>query len=365
LKPTLTILAIAASASLLSSCALILGFDDHEPYPADSTMGGGGGSSTTGSGGGGGAGTTSSSSGTGGMVPPPQFGAPEVIASGPAGPSDITLDGTTVYWVNVGLATGQAQIAKVPKSGGVPAQIVENQMTLRGLEVTPTNVWCAEWWSDASGTRSYIVTAGKAANTASPPILYKVDYATYFTIALQGTTIAWSSDETMGSIFRGDTLGNAKTTVATKQGQVGRIALDGNVTYWVSPQQSAVMRENGGTVEVFAAGQSNPTDIALDADSVYWTCNDGSVKRLAKTSPGGQPTVIAGDALAPQGIALDATNVYWAENDVGGRVRTAPKGGGKVDTIATGQNPFDIAADASAVYVTMQGDGNIVRIPKQ
>ncbi|APR88528.1 hypothetical protein A7982_13877 [Minicystis rosea] len=48
------------------------------------------------------------------------------------------------------------------------------------------------------------------------------------------------------------------------------------------------------------------------------------------------------------------------------RCRTdRPKGGEKIDTIATGQNPFDIAADAGAVYVTMQGDGNIVRIVKQ
>jgi hypothetical protein len=196
--------------------------------------------------------------------------------------------------------------------------------------------------------------------------LYVVPGATYQAIALQGTVVAWSSNESSGSVFRGDTQGGAKTTLATSQGVVGGIALDGNTTYWVSPEQGAVMRSVGGTVDVFAGGQNSPTAIAVDADSVYWTGNDGSVKKLAKASSGGQPSVIASDAVSPQGIALDETNVYWAETDgASGRVRTAPKGGGKVETIATGQYPFDVAVDASAVYATMQGDGDIIKIPKK
>src|SRR5262249_6181758 len=103
----------------------------------------------------------------------------------------------------------------------------------------------------------------------------------------------------------------------------------------------------------------------LDSENVYWTSNDGTVEMLSKASPGGGPTMIASDALSPQRIVADATNVYWAENDAMGRVRTAPRGGGKVETLATGQYAFAVAVDAGAVYATLQGDGSVVRIPKQ
>ncbi|APR79343.1 Putative serine/threonine-protein kinase pknH [Minicystis rosea] len=279
------------------------------------------------------------------------------------GPSFIVLDSSTVFWVNDGLSEGQSQIMKVAKSGGEPAQIAFNQPALHGLGITPTSVWSAVQHTLA--TYSTISTYGKGGNTMWPLESYKQNSANFLGITMQGTVIAWSSNEGQGTIFRGDTQGGARVPVATMQGQVVSLALDGGTTYWVSPSLLAIMRADTGAPEVFAGDQMSPTDLVVDTDDIYWTCNDGTVKRLAKSSPSGQPVVITSDAISPRGIAVDTSYVYWAEAASGGRVRAAPKGGGPIVTLATGEYPFDVAVDADTVYATMQGDGSIVAIRKK
>ncbi|MFT3774975.1 MAG: hypothetical protein QM820_57235 [Minicystis sp.] len=352
-RSALGLAGVVACAALVSSCALVLGFDDHEPYPADGGTGG-----LTGSGGS--SATSTSSSGSGGS---PHFGTPVTIASGQVGPSYIALDSSTVYWSNAGAANGKSEIKSIPKAGGEVFTLSSMQPDILGLTVDATRVWAP--MHTTVGAYSMIGALAKGGTTTWPAQSYAHGGAVYFTIAMQGTVIAWSSSETGGTIFRGDSKGSAEMVVASSQGQVSGVALDGSTTYWVSAQQGAILRASGGTVDTFIGGQTSPTDIVLDADTVYWTSNDGTVKALSKSSAGGQPIVIANDAVSPQGIAVDGNNVYWAEADVAGRVRTAPKGGGKVETIATGQYPFDIAVDASRVYATMQGDGNIVAIDKK
>jgi predicted heme/steroid binding protein len=80
-----------------------------------------------------------------------------------------------------------------------------------------------------------------------------------------------------------------------------------------------------------ASGQSNPSYIALDATSVYWTnYNDGTVMKALLG--GGAATKLASGQSGPAGIAVDGTSVYWVNQGsykgVDGAVMSVPLAGG-------------------------------------
>jgi hypothetical protein len=65
---------------------------------------------------------------------------------------------------------------------------------------------------------------------------------------------------------------------------------------------------------------------------------------------GGTPVTIASGQADPRFIAIDASNVYWTNNG-GGEVMSAPIGGGNATTLATGQSaPTNIAVGTQGVF---------------
>jgi hypothetical protein len=99
--------------------------------------------------------------------------------------------------------------------------------------------------------------------------------------------------------------------------------------------------------------------IAMDATSLYFTCEDGWVYRLDKTG-GGSPRPLASfPGSFAWGIALDDAYVYWTAMVDGvssGVVESVPKAGGTVSTLAAAQfRPWGIAVDDAAVFWVVQG----------
>ncbi|HEY4121003.1 MAG TPA: hypothetical protein VGM56_24235, partial [Byssovorax sp.] len=123
--------------------------------------------------------------------------------------------------------------------------------------------------------------------------------------------------------------------------------------------------------------------VAMDATSLYLTCEDGYLYRVDKA--GSAPPSRVAHAAAPgsdytEGLALDDTYAYWTalgDGLTGGVVLRAPKAGGAVETIASGRaRPWGIAVDDASVYWADQGgalpssdvggigEGAILRAPK-
>jgi hypothetical protein len=152
------------------------------------------------------------------------------------------------------------------------------------------------------------------------------------------------------------------------------IAVDATSVYWTTGSTVA-----GGTVMKVPLAGGNPTTlasrqddppygIAVDVTSVYWTnTTAGSVMSVALA--GGKPTTLASGQSAPRDIAVDATSVYWTNSTSPGSVMSVPLAGGKPTTLASGQViPYGIAVDATSVYWTTHGllavgDGTVMKVP--
>jgi hypothetical protein len=111
-----------------------------------------------------------------------------------------------------------------------------------------------------------------------------------------------------------------------------------------------------GELSVIASGQSKPSALALDAESVYWinAATIGGVFKRAKA--GGPVTAIYEGPLEIQNaLGIDDASIYFVSN---GAIVAVPKAGGALRTIATSGGSMSGAAAAGGnVYWIEAPDG--------
>jgi hypothetical protein len=142
------------------------------------------------------------------------------------------------------------------------------------------------------------------------------------------------------------------------------LAVDDKYVYWTGwGTSNAVLKApaSGGTPVVLAANQSSPFGIAVDATSVYWASNGGSVGKVPLG--GGAETQLAQGPSGANNIAVDATSVYWTIAETTGSIMKVPLGGGASTTIAANQFvPTSLAVDAANAYWTTEAN-TVVSVP--
>ena len=167
------------------------------------------------------------------------------------------------------------------------------------------------------------------------------------------------------------------TTLASSSlHEYGAIAVDDRYAYWLdqgTPDDDyaagAVMRvaKAGGEAERVAGDQGNLLAPAGGDAFVYGTRSGGAdVQRAPKG--GGPAAPLLRDLKSPGGVAVDAGFVYVAETAWEGRAIKAPKAGGEIVEIATGQHhPTEVLVDDTTVYWINEvnfGDGEVVMASK-
>jgi hypothetical protein len=113
---------------------------------------------------------------------------------------------------------------------------------------------------------------------------------------------------------------------------------------------------------VLANGQNNLGVLTVDATNVYWTTEDGFVRKMPIA--GGIITTLASGQDLPFGIAVDATTVYWTNEDLLGQVMSVPIAGGTPRVLANNQSlPFKLTVSNGTIYWTNRLNGTIMKMP--
>jgi hypothetical protein len=126
--------------------------------------------------------------------------------------------------------------------------------------------------------------------------------------------------------------------------------VDASSVYWLEDDGSVKkVPVAGGAVTALATGLLSPRDLAQDSTSLYFTdVQAGKVQRVAKS--GGAVTTLASSLTSPYAIAVDSSNVYFIENGNSTLSKVA-KAGGAVSALVTGSINSDVlAVDGSGLY---------------
>lgn len=176
-------------------------------------------------------------------------------------------------------------------------------------------------------------------------------------IALDSTSVYWSSGNQNGSIYKIPTAGGCPSVVVTGQSAPHAVASDGKNVYFANqgsnPTSGTVnsVPVGGGNVTPIAMNQTFPLDIVVDNTNVYWTnSGDGSVWKSDKTTP--NPMKLAGPAGQGRAshLRVDSMYVYFTDR-AGGVVNRVPIGGGNVTALTgTTPGPNYLAIDSANAY---------------
>jgi hypothetical protein len=189
-----------------------------------------------------------------------------------------------------------------------------------------------------------------------------------------------------GSVMKVSLDGGSPVPLASAQDNPSAIAIDSTSVYFTSgvlPGTAAKVPLAGGRSVTFASGLSVPTGIAVDSTSAYVTNSGplfgGSLATsftVLKVALIGGPATILASGQYPNAIAVDSSAVYWTNGGLsvssadgatvvqGGAVMETPIGGGTPFALAQGGSPAGIAQDGSRVYWTDSSLGTIMSVVK-
>jgi hypothetical protein len=282
----------------------------------------------------------------------------ETVAALPpsSAPRGLFVDEAFVYWTNTG--TGEVMQAKL--DGSDPLTLAKDQGVPYAVKARDGFVYWISYSVDGV-LRKAPVGGGAVVDVVPAPAA--VD------LAVGASFIWWTRepDDVQRVPITG--LGDAgEPDILSMNPLAGAMTADAAGIYWANRQDGYVKRADLDLAnETPIANGDNPSGIAVDEVSVYWTeRGSGKVMKTAKAG-GGSPVTIAKAQAGPRGIAVDEASVYWANADDGTIHRASIKGDGAGDAvIARGQRePVNVAASGSFVYWTNKGGDTVMRAPKK
>jgi hypothetical protein len=295
---------------------------------------------------------------------------PVPLASGPA--LWLQTDGTYVFWTDFGQTNGK--LTRINVDGSIRFPIASYQAYPDGLSLDATSVYWVNYGSgqvmhaNKDGTDVHVIATSAGGNP--------------FWVAVDDTDVYWSNNvapDSGGGIYRAPkTAVNATpTTFAARRGYPRGVAVDRDAVYWceddpVSPYPGFIMKaaKSGAAPQKLAtvADGALPWTLVLDATSVYF-CNSqmaDSVYRVNKDGTGFERLTPAQAKVSF--VAVDEETVYFSIGVEAGSIMKLPKhvpGAIATPLLAGVGSVGALVVDDKNVYFTLGGaDGGILRVAK-
>lgn len=349
----------------LAGCQLVLGFEDHEPFPPGTGGAGATTSTMTTTGTGMVSGSTGSTStgGGGGQAPVITFGDAEEIGDASEALTDLAVESSEIYALRPGmdeivvLTEGQSMVSQVAGDligarglrfdGGVLYTTAFNgtSMNCETISVTPSGTPTVIF-SEASPANCYVAVGAEGAKVA----------------ASKGIEVRSSESSGQGRLIGKAYSGSNIPAVAVAEGKY----------FWVDATSGKLLRTNGATVQPqhnppgnqvdTVASMTGPVDLALRNGQVY-VIGESGVGKVASSTVNGSFAILTTVTENPKGISVDATHVYWAD---GPSVRAVPIGADAAQPTVLYQGsetPNDTFSRGDAIFFTTQS-GKIFRLTK-
>jgi hypothetical protein len=308
---------------------------------------------------------------------------PTVVASGQSQPRSIAVDRQHVFWTNAGASDGTGSIMRADLDGADVVALASGRNHPFGVALDDNDVyWSEQGTMDASFTDGVLYRLGKDGSCpmapCPPPILggqvmpagIAVDEASIYVaragdgtvwrwgkdgspgvqlsssdpaplfVAVSGSGLFWTDQGTSSASFADGLVREARfdagvTSVASSQSMAYGIALDATYVYWTDLYGGTVNRapQAGGAASPIVSGSSRPVAVSVGGGWIYFavqgpmgSASEGAIEavRTDGTCPGSPcPRVLASRRSAPFAIASDASFVYWTEPGSGNVMRVA------------------------------------------
>jgi hypothetical protein len=260
-----------------------------------------------------------------------------VLASKQLSPLAIALDATRVYWTNYDPAVGSVKACDKTGCNDTPDVIADNQSG-------PSAILIAEdraFWSNVDG--SQIQCRPLAADAGPPTALAGASYA----LAYAGHVLYFTD----------------------KQPAPRALVTGSAAGYWLSEstlRSSTFAMYPSTPATDLVTNQPSAHAIAVDAFSIFWTNESGTVMTAPIDSPSHAPTTLASGLSRPWAIAALGSDVYFTTIGAdGAMIASVPKTGGPVTVIASHRKrPTSLAVDEQYLYWVDQEAGTVERAPR-
>jgi hypothetical protein len=253
-----------------------------------------------------------------------------------AAPAALLIVGSAAYWVDAN--PGGGGVWGTTLGSGEVNLLARTAFEIGGFGSSPGMLT----WTDTVGLEIQTVsTAGgkvtrlgvAPATGRSGPGAIATDGSYFYYSDWNGT--AWADVRQMSS-YRLPLAGGVPEVLASTQGVITDIAVDGPDVYWISTGDSPAnsttflrrMGSGGGAIQELAARpDTSGGKLIVDAEFLYWTTSagmtptgpvgTGSLERVPKdgTAPS---IVLAGGLTFAAGVATDDLFIYWTEFAMGG-----------------------------------------------
>lgn len=276
---------------------------------------------------------------------------PTAFATGQASPRNLVFDENVVYWVT---SDGGNSIYRLSKAGGAPELYASAAEGIIGLAVDGKNVF----WT--SGNR---IMRGNLDRSEIAPIAtldglsgvneLSADESNLYFVTLDGTLHEISKQ------------GGQIITIGSGVMLNTNVALDAEHVYWLGQEGVYRASKRGGDQALLGKlPTGTPSRIVVEDGRVYVATQlaSGGSAVVALPASGGEAVTIATSPTWAQALATGGDHIYWAT--ASGEVWRIPTSGGTPELLELGQDsPGSLAVDGDSIYwANNRGDAAVMRL---